>query len=248
MPLSPEYSRILELMRGRGEKELARTREERLAPLYQRLGMRSPQIARQEAESAAELVGRLSDAEVDMLYRQVVRGEQLEDMEAARQAQIDSERRGIMGQSRLMGEQAGLREEQAGRDFERQRQLIAEQREYEEGLRKEAEKEQRKSMLANLVTSVGLGAATGGLGLIPGLAKGVAGAVGGAVLGGPTAGQMATYGLFQQSQPQPQPQFQTPLQFGSYQAGPYMQTPGLFNTQTSLYPDFMKPGGRSLWL
>lgn len=246
MPLSPEYSRILELMRGRGEKELARTREERLAPLYQRVGLRSPQVARQEAESAAELVGRLTDAEVDMLYRQVVRGEQLEDMEATRQAQIDAERRGVMSQSRLMGEQAGLREEQAVRDFGRQRQLIEEQREYEERLRAKSEKEQRKSMLANLLTSAGLGAATGGLGLIPGLAKGALGAIGGAVLGGPTASQMATYGLF--SQPLQQPAPQIPLQFGTYQAGPYAQTPGLFDTQTSLYPDFMKPGRRSLWL
>ena len=244
MALSPEYQRILDLMRMRGDSELDRTREDRLAPLYERVGLRSPQVAAKEEEAVRDMVNRLSDAEIDLLYRQVVRGEQLEDADAARQFQTGMFGRQTAAQSRLAGEQAGHQMELQDARSAHERELLELQRQWQLDDQKRAQKEAQKSALTNLLVSTGIGMATGGLGFLPGVSSGLSGMALGGLMGGPAAGQAAAFNLFQQ--PQQASAQQTPLQFGSPQQSYMWNWPS--QQQTSLYPDWMSPGRRSSWL
>ncbi len=237
--LSKEYQRILDLLGERQTREMGRTREERLAPVYERVGLRSPQVAQTQREDVSDMVNRLSDAEVDLMLRQVQRGESLEDIETQRQHQVGMHGRQTMAQMRHLGAQHEHAESMQERAFEEQRRLIEDQRKYQEKQREQQEKEQRKSMLTNLLVSTGLGIATGGIGAATGLLTGAGGAamsagqgaLMGGLMGGGTTGQMVGYGMTAPRMPQQQQDFShvSPYLAGGqqfrHQYSPLTQTP-----------------------
>ena len=196
--LEPAREQLLDFLRRTRMRGFERDLPLRREQFIEQFGMGAPEVAKLELEEYAKLIEEIGGVRARMGVRQLgeVRQERLvgEEREARQQMTFAQWSQQEKMQRTAFGEARAVRE----RQFGRQRQLIEEGRTFAETERKRAEKRQKGQLLTRLLTSVGMGLLTGGLGAGLGLMKGAAGAaipwwkgaLAGGAMGGGQIGQI----------------------------------------------------------
>jgi len=189
--LSPRYQAVFNIIKQNLGK-IFKEREKKAMPyLVRRLGMSSGAIAKLMAEERERMLDELSTKYADLIMRQQSRQERLEDIASARKEQT---------KNILLGEQ--MRRGAEERAFERQKELIELQRQYQKQDIEEERKRQRKEAIKSLITGAIISAGTGALFPTALGAKAgatLSGAVRGLVLGPQTSQQLVGYQMMKPS-------------------------------------------------
>lgn len=184
--LLDEYREIIEYLKRTGMRELEETRGERLSPIQQRLGMKSPAIGKMEDVAIRDLVKFLTGKRAELGVTQLGRKQYVEDVAGQREYQTRATAKDWAERYRTAGIAFERQEKLASTAFKREKELIEERREYEEERISKAEKKASLKDWIKMGLSAGLGAITGGL--APAAlgvgATGLKGFLGGAFRGG----------------------------------------------------------------
>jgi len=185
--MDASLQRILDTVAQVIESRSRRDMTGRLGEAAQRVGLRSPGLARIEGDRSQKVNEQLGSMLSEMLMQQ--RGEERQDKLTEEQWERE------LGLNRMNAEQQMnyLREQLQATSIEnektRQLQLQRDEaeRQWQEKLFKRQEKSASKSAWTSLLTSAGLGMLTGGVGAAAGLMPGMKAGTG-ALLGGLTGG------------------------------------------------------------
>jgi hypothetical protein len=157
--LDPSRQQFFDITRRAAVRELEKGRQERLAPIIQRVGLGSPAIARQEQEAEAglqtnllDLLSRLGIQQTGEQRQERLIGEERGEKRRLTRAQFlqrsKEQERGILAREEELESQQQFAEEQQRRQFEERRRLLEEAR--------RLEKRQRGQNLLRQLISTGL--------------------------------------------------------------------------------------------
>ena len=201
--LSPEGQAVLDIIRRRGTQQLERERPDRLDPIAQRVGLRSPQVAQMESIAREGVEGRVGEARTGLLMEELQRKRALEDF----QRKVQEGRRQSFEQWQQQERMAGLGHEHALSQMEKGYEYDIKRMQEQDRLLQEREEREKKArrqqLIGNILTGVVGGALTGGIGGLVGGGLSVGqGALLGAVAPGAAVQQAMQPGTQQTQTPQ----------------------------------------------
>jgi hypothetical protein len=155
--LPREYEEYIANLSNAGEKRLKDTREKRLSPIFERVGMRSPQVAELESKTQAGLDEKLTGVRAKMGVERLKREESLTDVEESRKYATREKSRDINLKREVIQKQ--LEEAARSREFSAEQAKI--ERDWKESLMKEEMKRKKNAGIASFLTNIVTGGAMG---------------------------------------------------------------------------------------